>query len=292
MTKEATRALERIERFITKCNYFDDFVNDFTAVKKALAQPEQAPCDMGVMCAGCTPRNPDGSCPAAQPTVAEPHKQEPLENRFVRELREYAKLNADLPLFPLWNVRRALKYLDGYTTPPAAQPEQKPVALRYDGLYEYAQANRLSYNELCAVVTAAVTPAAKSEQEPVAWPCLIAEADFSQNTVTLAMQCEDYKVSAGQHWLYTTLPAQSEQEPVGMFWFNPQDKLWYQTLSYHDDDDRYQPLYATPPAAQRKPLTDKQIESVWRNVQANDFHDCVQPFARAIEAAHGIEENT
>jgi hypothetical protein len=31
-------------------------------------------------------------------------------------------------------------------------------------------------------------------------------------------------------------------------------------------------------------LTDEQIEAVWRNVQANDFHDCVQPFARAIEA--------
>ena len=52
---------------------------------------------------------------------------------------------------------------------------------------------------------------AQPEQEPVAWPCLIAEADFSQNTVTLAMQCEDYKVSAGQHWLYTTPPAPPAQ---------------------------------------------------------------------------------
>lgn len=42
-----------------------------------------------------------------------------------------------------------------------------------------------------------------------------------------------------------------------------------------------------PPAS--KPLTDEQIEKVWRRVQANDFHDCVQPFARAIEAAHGIK---
>ena len=43
-------------------------------------------------------------------------------------------------------------------------------------------------------------------QEPVAWPCLIAEADFSQDTVTLTMQCQDYKVSAGKHWLSTTPP--------------------------------------------------------------------------------------
>jgi hypothetical protein len=42
------------------------------------------------------------------------------------------------------------------------------------------------------------------EQEPVAWPCLIDSADFSANTITLVMQCEDYKVSAGTHWLSTT----------------------------------------------------------------------------------------
>jgi hypothetical protein len=47
---------------------------------------------------------------------------------------------------------------------------------------------------------------AQPEQEPVAWPCLIAEADFSQDTVTLTMQCTDYKVSAGKHWLSTTPP--------------------------------------------------------------------------------------
>lgn len=44
--------------------------------------------------------------------------------------------------------------------------------------------------------------------------------------------------------------------------------------------------------AQRKPLTDEEIETVWRSVQANDFHDCVKPFARAIEAKHGIKEST
>ena len=47
---------------------------------------------------------------------------------------------------------------------------------------------------------------AQPEQEPVAWPCLIDSADFSANTITLVMQCEDYKVSAGTHWLSTTLP--------------------------------------------------------------------------------------
>ena len=50
---------------------------------------------------------------------------------------------------------------------------------------------------------------AQPEQEPVAWPCLIDSADFSENTITLVMQCEDYKVSAGTHWLSTTPPKEN-----------------------------------------------------------------------------------
>ncbi len=50
------------------------------------------------------------------------------------------------------------------------------------------------------------TPPA-AQPAPVAWPCVIAEADFEQNTITLEMKCSDYKVGAGQHWLHTTPPA-------------------------------------------------------------------------------------
>ena len=46
----------------------------------------------------------------------------------------------------------------------------------------------------------------RTEQEYVAWPCHIIEADFSERTITLGMQCEDYKVSAGTHYLSTTPP--------------------------------------------------------------------------------------
>ena len=52
-------------------------------------------------------------------------------------------------------------------------------------------------------------PPQRTEQEPVAWPCLIDSADFSENTITLVMQCEDYKVSAGTHWLSTTPPKEN-----------------------------------------------------------------------------------
>ena len=52
-------------------------------------------------------------------------------------------------------------------------------------------------------------PPQRTEQEPVAWPCLIDSANFSENTITLVMQCEDYKVSAGTHWLSTTPPKEN-----------------------------------------------------------------------------------
>jgi hypothetical protein len=47
------------------------------------------------------------------------------------------------------------------------------------------------------------------------------------------------------------------------------------------------PLYATPP--QRKPLTRGQIAEVYESTGGLDFY---LNFARAIEAAHGIKENT
>ena len=49
------------------------------------------------------------------------------------------------------------------------------------------------------------------------------------------------------------------------------------------------PLYTSPPA-QRKPLTDDEIESI--NVRLAGKRDLSRLFARAIEAAHGIKENT
>ena len=53
---------------------------------------------------------------------------------------------------------------------------------------------------------------AQPAQEPTeAWPCVIETADFEEDTVTLAMQCTDYKVSAGKHWLSTTPPQRTEE---------------------------------------------------------------------------------
>jgi hypothetical protein len=46
-----------------------------------------------------------------------------------------------------------------------------------------------------------------------AWPCVIDEADFEQNTITLKMQCSDYKVGAGKHWLHTNQPSAQPAVP-------------------------------------------------------------------------------
>ena len=51
--------------------------------------------------------------------------------------------------------------------------------------------------------------------------------------------------------------------------------------------------YTTPPAAQRKPLTDEAIQKVWDVVSgAVPGWSRHIAYARAIEAAHGIKENT
>ena len=74
--------------------------------------------------------------------------------------------------------------------------------------------------------------------------------------------------------------AQQAQEPVA--WINPDEQNARKAFHWVKAEEFTSPVYTTPP--QRKPRTDEQIETIWRRVQANDFYDCVQPFARAIEA--------
>lgn len=89
-----------------------------------------------------------------------------------------------------------------------------------------------------------------------------------------------------QSGLRAEQPAQ--QEPVA--W-------WDKKLGVFDEKhfDHLQPLYTSPPA-QRKPLTDEQIIAIGKELGLKcrlggnpniDFD-----YARAIEAAHGIKENT
>ena len=45
-----------------------------------------------------------------------------------------------------------------------------------------------------------------------------------------------------------------------------------------------QAIPATPPQRTWVGLTDEEIETIWRKVEAGDFHDCVLPFAEKLEA--------
>ena len=90
--------------------------------------------------------------------------------------------------------------------------------------------------------------------------------------------------------------AQPEQEPVAwMFQHDETGRMNYVSndgihnpAMFLEMNPRYAlvcPLYTTPP--QRKPLTDEEISWI-----AINNPPMVHEFARAIEAAHGIKENT
>ena len=74
---------------------------------------------------------------------------------------------------------------------------------------------------------------------------------------------------------------EAQQEPVA--WITKTGNVW---KTKADETDT--PLYTTPP--QRKPLTDEEIDELSRSMVKGD--KSVNWLCRAIEAAHGIKENT
>ena len=94
--------------------------------------------------------------------------------------------------------------------------------------------------------------------------------------------------------LYTTPPQRKpEQEPVAFICEFYADEghpfVSFEPVTHGTNT----PLYTTPP--QRKPLTDEEIDRLWSQSLADTEGETYLPlreFARAIEAAHGIKENT
>ena len=72
-------------------------------------------------------------------------------------------------------------------------------------------------------------------------------------------------------------PAQQELDPLAG---NARDD-WN---DWRDDQGVY-PTALNPPHRPWVGLTHEEAEEVWKRVEASDFRDVVQPFARAIEAA-------
>ena len=79
----------------------------------------------------------------------------------------------------------------------------------------------------------------------------------------------------------------AQQEPVAWMVYTKDGQSVYVTdnSTAIQADQRALALYTAPPA--QRPwvgLTDEEVEEVWHRVEASDFRDVVQPFARAIEA--------
>ena len=80
----------------------------------------------------------------------------------------------------------------------------------------------------------------------------------------------------------------AQQEPVA-YWIPKAEQFCIADPSGRPFAKAWEPLYTSPPA-QRKPLTDEEIIKCWGQVSGTRYGYAA--FARAIEAAHGIKENT
>jgi hypothetical protein len=105
--------------------------------------------------------------------------------------------------------------------------------------------------------------------------------EFNPDWDAMAVMVEEQQRMAKR---IAELEAQPEQEPFGYFRYDLRLDAWVQNREGRPGT----PFYTTPP--QRKPLTDEQIDELSRTMIKSS--KSVNWLCRAIEAAHGIKENT
>ena len=89
--------------------------------------------------------------------------------------------------------------------------------------------------------------------------------------------------------------AQLEQKPVA--WKLPdKNVVFWEDTKEVDEYHGFEPTIPLYPHPQRKPLTDEEIDAVtdlqWAKGVNKPIYAAHRAYARAIEAAHGIKENT
>ena len=117
---------------------------------------------------------------------------------------------------------------------------------------------------------------------------------MTKEALTLALEMVQNKMYAHAEMYLKEALAKPEQEPVAWMlegWgpdCGPYFEIYRNDEMGWRDKKEWTPLYTTPP--QRKPLTDEEIGAILEGVNA--YGTRLYTFARAIEAAHGIKENT
>jgi len=86
--------------------------------------------------------------------------------------------------------------------------------------------------------------------------------------------------------LRAALEQPEQPEPVAWQWLNTAH--FRKKLPADAEPRAWNPLYTHPP--RREPLSDEELDRLWREPMSADWGH--REYARAVEAAHGIKENT